>query len=287
MPKEMSPDLMGLLRGPLAQQSPPSEGIDPTTPETFVHPAYGILALGIVVLVLWIVRRAAHPQKLLLRRIPGRPNTLHILHPVGLILIYFAWLQATSFLPASWRYAAVCGVQFTVFLLALVVAGQTFRRGTKRGLGLTLRRWKTDTARGLIAFLASLPVLLGLTIFLAWLFPQSQQNHPALEEMKQTDLFGKALLIFSATILAPLMEEVVFRGFLQTTLRKYLGSPWLGILGASVSFAIVHPVWVHWPVLFVLALVLGYNYERTGRLWSSIVLHSTFNAYNVYLFLQN
>lgn len=286
MPKEMSPGLLPKIPGLLAQQAPTPEGIDPTAPETLADPAYGILALGIVVLALWIVRRIAHPEKLLLRQIPGRPNTLHILHPIGLILIFYLLQLTSAPLAVPWVYAATCGVQLAVFLLALFTAQQTFRRGIRRGLGLTLRRWKIDTSRGLIALLASLPVLQGLIILLTWLFPESQRNHEALEEMKRAEILGKALLILSATVLAPLMEEVVFRGFLQTTLRKYLGSAWLGILCTSVFFALVHGIWLHWPVLFVLSLVLGYNYERTGRLWASIVLHATFNMYNTYVFLS-
>jgi membrane protease YdiL (CAAX protease family) len=41
-----------------------------------------------------------------------------------------------------------------------------------------------------------------------------------------------------------------------------------------------------WPPIFFLAICLGYAYERTGSLWTSIVMHSLFNATSTYLFLN-
>jgi membrane protease YdiL (CAAX protease family) len=59
---------------------------------------------------------------------------------------------------------------------------------------------------------------------------------------------------------------------------------WTAIVITSALFASVHPRWM-WPPIFFLAICLGYAYERTSSLWTSIVMHSLFNATSTYLFL--
>jgi membrane protease YdiL (CAAX protease family) len=52
---------------------------------------------------------------------------------------------------------------------------------------------------------------------------------------------------------------------------------WLAILITSLAFALLHPAW-SWPAIFVLAIGLGYLYERTGNLWAPITVHLLFNS---------
>ncbi len=60
---------------------------------------------------------------------------------------------------------------------------------------------------------------------------------------------------------------------------------WTAIVLASALFTSVHPRWM-WPPIFFLAIGLGYAYERTGNLWTSIVMHALFNAASTYQFLS-
>ena len=92
----------------------------------------------------------------------------------------------------------------------------------------------------------------------------------------------RVVVAFSTVIMAPLAEEVFFRGLLQSMLRKYLGHAWGAILITSVLFAVGHARYHDTiPALFVLAVVLGYNYERSGRLYPSILIHVIFNGVSV------
>lgn len=59
---------------------------------------------------------------------------------------------------------------------------------------------------------------------------------------------------------------------------------WAAIVITSAIFASVHPLWTS-PIIFVLALCLGYAYERTGNLWVSITIHAAFNSISTALFL--
>jgi hypothetical protein len=52
---------------------------------------------------------------------------------------------------------------------------------------------------------------------------------------------------------------------------------WLAIIFTSILFALVHPLWMS-PLIFLLALGLGYIYERTGILWASVTVHLLFNS---------
>jgi membrane protease YdiL (CAAX protease family) len=93
--------------------------------------------------------------------------------------------------------------------------------------------------------------------------------------------------VISAVVIAPIVEETVFRGLVQTALLQWGVVPnrWAVIVIASVLFTAIHlglePVAL--PGLFVLSLGLGYVYERTGSIGSCIVVHAVFNAMNVAL----
>lgn len=85
----------------------------------------------------------------------------------------------------------------------------------------------------------------------------------------------------------PVIEETLFRGFLQTWLKQYLGTGW-AIFMASLVFASFHFSTTQGydniellSSLFLLACFLGYVYERQQSLWASIGLHATFNAVSV------
>jgi membrane protease YdiL (CAAX protease family) len=61
---------------------------------------------------------------------------------------------------------------------------------------------------------------------------------------------------------------------------------WLAILITATIFALVHPIWSA-PLIFILAIGLGYVYERTGTLWSCITLHLLFNAVETLVYYIN
>jgi len=187
------------------------------------------------------------------------------------------------------RLAIAGAMAGTVAWLAggLLVAAITFRHGLARGLGLSGRRWLYDTARAILGYLAVLPVCVGLNRVLVWLFlalDLQLRFHPVLKQMATFPIEWKILSVCSTVVLAPLAEEVFFRGLLQSMIRRYLRSPWAAVAGASAVFAAFHvsqPQAI--PSLFALSVALGYNYERTGRLYAPILIHALFNAVNLWV----
>lgn len=120
-----------------------------------------------------------------------------------------------------------------------------------------------------------------VTLPFQWMFP-SLFNKEAVEK-RANDLFDAAqggwivLLIVVVIICAPLVEEIVYRGFIQHNLAVAYGAR-ISLLLASFWFAAVHLQLAEFPGLFAFALVLGLCFSRTKRLGLSIVTHVSFNA---------
>jgi len=89
-----------------------------------------------------------------------------------------------------------------------------------------------------------------------------------------------AYLSFFTIVLAPVAEELIFRGILYPFVKQ-LGFPKLALFGTSFLFALIHADKAIFIPLFVLALALTWLYEKTGSLLAPIVAHSLFNAANL------
>ena len=85
------------------------------------------------------------------------------------------------------------------------------------------------------------------------------------------------VLVLVVVVLAPVIEELVYRGLVQQGLANSLGSLRAWPV-AAVVFAAVHLQPVEFPGLLAFALVLGWCYRRTNRLGLCIVTHMAFNA---------
>ncbi len=258
----------------------------------------GLLAAGICVLAAWLLIRIMRPGKLTLRNRPGRPNDLNPVVPVALYLLL--WLVANlaaTFVAKGQGIELVKGQpspptvlvpsmivsQIVLIVCALVVAKYFFRSGLQRGLGLSARRWVVDTLRAVVAVLAVWPVCIGLYYLMGSLVPIKPDDlHPVLLFVREASWPWLAASVLGTVVLAPIWEELLYRGLLQSMLRKHLGA-WPAVLVSSALFAATHwnqPQAI--PSLLVLAVVMGYCYERTGRLFSPILIHALFNAANLY-----
>ena len=96
-----------------------------------------------------------------------------------------------------------------------------------------------------------------------------------------------AMIFVALVVLAPFVEEVLFRGFLFTAFRKTFGF-WVGAIGVSLIFAVAHGQANVGVDVFVLSLFLCYLREKTGTLWTAIALHSLKNLVAfIVLFIMN
>jgi uncharacterized protein len=104
----------------------------------------------------------------------------------------------------------------------------------------------------------------------------------ALERLLQSSRAAALATAFAATFTAPLVEEIVFRGLLYSSLRRLVGAAW-AVISVFVLFALIH-VPQYWPsygvigVILMLSLVLTLIRAHTGRLLPCFVVHLVFNA---------
>lgn len=83
-------------------------------------------------------------------------------------------------------------------------------------------------------------------------------------------------VLVSAVILAPIGEEICFRGFLYRTLRHYAG-PFAATLVTGMFFACIHTALLQFIPLMVVGCVLCIVYEYTKRIWVCMAIHALFN----------
>lgn len=103
-------------------------------------------------------------------------------------------------------------------------------------------------------------------------------------EPKQEDIAGRLGPVWTQVlliaILAPISEEICFRGFLFGGFRQRAGFLPAAI-GAGLVFGLLHfsTGWSTVPQLAVLGIAFALVYERTGSLWPPIIFHAMNNAF--------
>ncbi len=195
------------------------------------------------------------------------------------------------------------------FVVLLFVGRINAIRSGRFGLGHS--RLIRTTGRILLYFVVAMGLttaaLIATVIVCQWVGYENIQVHETLSELKQfTALRSRILLIVPAVLIAPVYEEVLFRGIFQGLFARIANwfsrskpidedalegfvpalsesARWYGIIIAALCFAVAHADWQHVPALFVLGLCLGYSYERTGNLLTSIGIHMTFNSLQIVL----
>ncbi len=94
--------------------------------------------------------------------------------------------------------------------------------------------------------------------------------------------------VLAIAVIAPVVEEITFRGFIFGGLRGRLGTTW-AVVASSVVFALAHTLSVGGailllgPSLFVAGVALALVYEKTKSIYPGMVLHASFNLVAVVL----
>ena len=120
---------------------------------------------------------------------------------------------------------------------------------------------------GVVVLMASSVVLEPLLM----LFPKEEYQNV-------TDMVGLGgWAILSVVVCAPILEEILFRGLIFESCRERFGSG-VAVLVSALLFGLVHGVPVQIINAFVVGLIFGYIYLRTGSLLSVILLHVVNNG---------
>ncbi|SDF71535.1 hypothetical protein SAMN05216241_102106 [Limimonas halophila] len=132
--------------------------------------------------------------------------------------------------------------------------------------------------RSFVITLASLPVL----VLVGWAqreFAGDGFRNPQLDVILPDSFSTAAFLatLVITAVVAPLVEETIFRGVLYRWLRERLGVP-LGMGVSAGAFALLHGIPALIPGIFVLGLILAWVYERANSIWAPIIVHGTYNG---------
>ena len=186
----------------------------------------------------------------------------------------------------SWRGTApdlvsLGAAEALAYTAVIFVLLYRYERGTPLRVALGLR----PTHAGLVLVGVGLGLSLklpaeALTDLIERFFPASDAQLVGRAALYRTDTLADVLrLSFVTCLVAPLVEELFFRGALYGRLLK-VSTLWAG-LATGLSFVIVHADPRHWPALLVVSAALSYLRAASGSLLPSLALHVTFNAAGV------
>lgn len=150
-------------------------------------------------------------------------------------------LLAGFFGPSSSPWAQVAYFTVTaLFALYFIPIPRLGVRVSLSRLGLRFDRWKQDVAWGVAMWVANVPILL-FALFLGAIVSRwiPSAEHPAARQFEDPSTVLPALL--GAVLLAPLVEEIIFRGALFQGLLLRLRSVTLAVILNGVLFAAIHP----------------------------------------------
>ena len=127
---------------------------------------------------------------------------------------------------------------------------------------------------------------LGALVPSVWL----QEHMPELPNLVEGEfdmIMKDRMGYFVVGLLAPLAEEIVFRGAILRSLLCWKSNPWVGIVISAILFAVIHMNPAQMPHAFLIGLLLGWMYWRTDSIVPGVVYHWVNNTvayilYNIY-----
>ncbi|MFC1453709.1 lysostaphin resistance A-like protein [Verrucomicrobiota bacterium] len=185
--------------------------------------------------------------------------------------------------------ALIQGVLFHgVALLIIWVFIRRRHSSWHEAFGLEFAGLKRAAGQGVMGYIGIIPIIVVTSIlcqvfFYAAGYPVTLQDVVTifLEPQSGWSLF---FLLLLAVVVAPLVEEVLFRGILLPVLMKKMGAG-TAVVASSLIFAGIHQHLPSFAPLFILAVVLSMLYIYSGSLWTPIVLHAVFNGVSICILL--
>lgn len=102
-----------------------------------------------------------------------------------------------------------------------------------------------------------------------------------MESSQGLTLGSLPVMILSTVIVAPIVEEVVFRGLILSRLKKSMNG-WVAIVISSLLFALMHGQLLWMIYAFLLGMLLAIIAEHLNTIGASIILHMAFNLVGVF-----
>lgn len=185
--------------------------------------------------------------------------------------------------------ATLSGQTGLVVLVLALVARAKGRGSLTRDFGLTVRLHDA----GWLAAGVGLQIALGLALYPISEVYGRDDAQSVVDLLEDTSGAGLAAFAVAVVLVAPVAEELLFRGALLRALLRRT-TPARAIFASAMAFALVHPLGdpevgsvIVVPAILALGLVSGYLAVRSGNLSRSIMLHVGFNLLTVVLVIAD
>ncbi len=250
----------------------------------------GLVALLIVGLVLFALigyllwhRRIGRDLRAVSAPAPPVPWSIGtaLLVISGVYLLYFLLQVGVAQFLSRESLEAVAPVVSTLTLLlaTLLVLG-----GFLTLMGKPVWTWETFGWRpvphgvgyGLLALVLSLPLLVIAYLIAVALFGMDQQQQPLVEELQTASPLLQAYLVVVAAVMAPLVEETLFRGLLFRALNARLAF-WPAALISALLFAAGHALLFALLPVMLLGSLFAFLTRRAGSVVPSATAHGVYN----------
>ena len=131
---------------------------------------------------------------------------------------------------------------------------------------------------GIGGYLVAVPLVLLVSLINQQIWQGQGGSNPLLFlALQAQDTVALAIFFSTASLAAPLFEEIMFRGFLLPSLTRYV-PVWSAIIISALLFAIAHLSLSEVLPLATLGIILGVVYTRSRNLLAPMLLHSLWNS---------
>ncbi len=178
----------------------------------------------------------------------------------------------------------VVSIGFQIVMAGLVVFFVKKRGSVAEWLGLRWSGWPWVflIAPGTVGFMWLVFGGLQVSGYVEWMeslgVETVQDTVKLLQESKDPVILG--LMAAAAVVVAPVCEEIVFRGYFYGVLKKFAGV-WPAVVASAIVFAGAHGSLTAMLPLFIFGGVLVFVYEKTGSIWAPMAVHFCFNGATV------
>ena len=157
------------------------------------------------------------------------------------------------------------------------------QRRTNLGELLRIKRVSSPSIIAATIVSVSLTVIIDELDRLIQIILPLPENLTAIGEIMLITDWQSALLIIGVVVLAaPLVEEMMFRGFFQRILEYRQSDVTKSVLFSALVFALIHfnPWWV--IQIYLMGIFMGYLAWRSNSIWPSFILHAVNNGWSVW-----
>lgn len=207
----------------------------------------------------------------------------------AIALVLFLWLAMlgrdalASQGERAIEFRHIVGGALTYAAIVIFLVGTMVYRGIplRRVCGCNALSFGGALRRALVCLLAAYPLLMLVQAMVYGVAGGNITPQDVVNFLQHTPSpRDRTAVLVMAVMVAPVAEELIFRGFLYPVGKRY-GGAFVSAVVTSALFAALHGHTASVPALFTLALCLTLSYEKSGALLVPMIMHAIFNAVSI------